>query len=825
VSDNREVVGEIADAILDGNQIDWAAAESTAGADDRAVLAELRHIAAIAGVHRAQDGSDPEVVPSEAPATWGHLKVGACIGRGAFGRVYRAWDTRLDREVALKLIPDRSTNSTTSIIEEGRLLARVRHPNVVTIYGAERLDGYVGLWMELLEGNTLQMLVSGGRTFDAEEVIRLGIEVCRAVAAVHHAGLLHRDITAQNVMIAADGGVVLMDFGTGRETADPARRTLAGTPLYLAPEVFLDRQPADIKSEVYSIGVLLYFLLTGTHPVTAETIDGLREAHRAGAMTKLRHLRPDVPRRLADVIERAIDRDPERRYESAEALGAALARGTMRRAVLSIGWPVAALVAVALVAGAVLSWTYFRPPRPQAPTTQPIHSLLILPLDNKSTSGDFDYLSAGLTDGVTTELSKRESLRVLSPTTARQVKRAQMPLDQLRRMFGVDAVLRGSLTARGTHLHVEAQLVRLHPEAEVWRKTYDNDLSNAFVVQTDLARAVAAATQENSSSTSTPGAATRTIRPDAFDAYLRARYYESGAAGLATERAIEMYRQAVALDPTFTAARAGLARAYIFGVGVRPSQALATARATAVEATRVAPGAPETDFASAVTRLYAERDFYAAEQDFVRALAADAGNADAHFYFSHCLVAMGRFDEALAEAERARSLDPLSPLIAHYIGRIHYFARRYEKALAALNEALDIDPNYAFTHIFIAATYERMGRFDQATEHRQTYLSLIGGSPEEVAALGRVMRRSGYNGVLLKWAETAIAQVNRRGYLTSSEIALVYAQLGRIDDGIGWLKRAVDEGTRDLIYLKVEPGFDPLRRDPRFDQLVAVAIR
>ena len=268
-------------------------------------------------------------VPPESPKldVWGHLRVFECIGRGAFGEVYRAWDTRLDREVALKLLPADAAaadSDNSSIIEEGRLLARVRHPNVVTIYGAERTGDRIGLWMEFIRGHTLEQMLPEGKVFSDKEVVRFGLEVCRAVSAVHGAGLLHRDIKAQNVMVADDGRVVLMDFGTGRELTEGAETGVAGTPLYLAPEV-LAGESASPRSEIYSIGVLLYRLLTGSYPVRAGDLVDLRRAHAQGDRTNIRSARPDLPSRLARAIERASDPEPQRRYESADALAADLA--------------------------------------------------------------------------------------------------------------------------------------------------------------------------------------------------------------------------------------------------------------------------------------------------------------------------------------------------------------------------------------------------------------------------------------------------------------------------------------------------------------------
>jgi tetratricopeptide (TPR) repeat protein len=224
-----------------------------------------------------------------------------------------------------------------------------------------------------------------------------------------------------------------------------------------------------------------------------------------------------------------------------------------------------------------------------------------------------------------------------------------------------------------------------------------------------------------------------------------------------------------------------------------------------------------------VTKLYYNRDFAGSEQDFRRALEADPGNADADFYYSQCLTAMGRFDDALVAARRAQRLDPLSPLIAHYIGRIQYFARQYDAALRTLTDALDLDPNYGFTQIVLVTTYEQLHRYDKALEHRQAYLTLSGAAPDEVAALSQIGRRSGYFAFLRQYAQRGEAAVKRRGYSTSTDLAQIYAQLGEVENAFRWLQRAVDDSTRDLIYLNVEPAFDPLRSDGRFAALTRQA--
>jgi serine/threonine-protein kinase len=260
-----------------------------------------------------------------APTEWGHLHIRERIGLGAFGEVYRAWDSKLDRDVALKLLPEHRSlpDGGAAILEEGRLLARVHHRNVVAIYGADRIDDRVGLWMELIDGETLQQAMKRGRTFSPADAIRIGIELASAISAVHEAGLLHRDVKPQNIMLARDGRVVLMDFGTGHDARRGEPPGLSGTPLYLAPELLAGRPPS-ISTDIYSVGVVLFYLLTRAHPVHGETLSALYRAHQGRPAPDIRHLRSDVPRALALAIARALDPEPSRRQPTAKVLASEL---------------------------------------------------------------------------------------------------------------------------------------------------------------------------------------------------------------------------------------------------------------------------------------------------------------------------------------------------------------------------------------------------------------------------------------------------------------------------------------------------------------------
>lgn len=370
-----------AEAVTDGSEPDWDAAEATPDARERRLIGHLRSIASIGLARATLYSTGVAAAAAEHPlalapgSAWGSLRILEKVARGRFGDVYRAWDPALDREVALKILRrrDRGDADEARVIEEGRLMARVRHPNVVTIYGAQRIDGRTGLWMEFVDGQTLEAELAERGAMDAAGLVTVGLDLCAALEAVHAAGLVHRDVKAQNVLRDRTGRIVLGDFGTGRELDEalPVRGELAGTPVYLAPEVFA-KQPAKAQSDLYSLGVLLFHLATREYPVNGRTMAALRDAHAAREVTSLRTARPDLPDGLTTAIDRALDSDPGRRFTSARELAQTLAksrerpRATLRRALAATA---AVLVLVLVLTAMVgLAWWRFGSP----PATVPL---------------------------------------------------------------------------------------------------------------------------------------------------------------------------------------------------------------------------------------------------------------------------------------------------------------------------------------------------------------------------------------------------------------------------------------------------------------------
>ncbi len=737
---------ELVGAIVGGASIDWAAAESSAADESmRRIIGELKVIAEIAELH----GAVP--LPAEAHATmslaepssetlgsWGPLRLVQKVGQGAYGEVYRAWDTRLDREVALKLLfaslPD-SDARATSIIEEGRLLARVRHPNVVTIYGAERIENRIGLWMEFVEGRTLEQHLQQREVLSAAEVINIGVELCRAISAVHGAGLLHRDIKTHNVMLADDGRVVLMDFGTGRELNDNATTGLAGTPLYLAPEL-LSGGAATLRSDVYSVGVVLYRLLTASYPVQGSGLRELRTAHERGTRTGVRTARPDLSPKLARIIERALDRQPEQRYASADALGVDLAALKPRSRVVRLAY--ATGVAAALILAVTIGWEIrgrqvgsSRTPSAMlagvvgsnpvgaahlSPASQPM--IAVLPLKNLSAEPESDYFVDGLTDEIIRNLAVVQGLQVRSSTSSFAFKDKPRNVPEVGQQLGVNLVVEGSVLRAGNKLRVIAQLVQVRGDVPLWSGRFDRELKDIFAIQDEISRAIV----NKLRLTLGRGQRRYDTDLDTYDLYLKAR----GMVGKERQAAaaVELFQQVIARDPGFAPAYAGLVDAYAYisnHIRSQPSSstpmledALPLMRQAAMKALEVDELLAEAH--AAMGTVYArELDWNNAQKSFQRALELNPNLTRIHReYAVSTLVPLGRLDEAQQLLEQALALDPLSAVVLNGLGYVKMNAGDYDEAVDDLRRSLSLDPTVIYTDDTLARSLTFAGRVSEA---------------------------------------------------------------------------------------------------------------
>ena len=837
----RAALLPLAESIADGSVIDWDAAEASASADDKAVIRQLRVLANVAGLHR-------RAAPVLAVGNWAHLTLLERLGGGTFGDVYRAWDRHLEREVALKLLRGADDNDlqASRIASEGRLLARVRHPNVITVHGVDVHDNRVGLWMELVRGATLEQALADRGPCSAREAALVGIDLCRALAALHGAGLIHRDVKAQNVIREDGGRIVLMDLGTGRALEQDrgplghAGSDLAGTPLYLAPEIF-DGASASEATDLYSLGVLLYHLVTGAFPIKAATMAELRDGHTRKAGVRLRDARADLPTAFVTVIERAIAANPAERYASAGALEAALVSSldeADKAPARPFAWRRGGIIVAGLAAVLVLGlagWPAFRARTAPTSVSGPIRSIAVLPLANLSGDPAQEYFADGMTDELIGTLGQLGNVKVISRTSAMQFKGSPKPLPDIARALNVDAVLEGSAMvvpgdardpAGSQRVRINARLIYAGTDTQLWDRTFETVVGDVLALQRQVANAVADGIhlRLSSSDSGTLAATSQRGGPqnfEAFSLYLKGRYYWNMRTPDSLKQSVQYFQEAIARG--YTPGYAGLADAYNllgFYGAIPRADAHVLARAAAAKALELDDSLAEAH----VSLGFVHHEHYewdAAETHYKRALALNPGYATGHHWYAMTLVQLGRFDEAMSEVKTALALDPLSNGINGQLGAILVFHREYDQAITHLEQALQLDPAFFNNRMVLAEAYAHKGAYDLALSQLTKAAETGGNDAPLRAEFGYVYAVAGRTADALKVAGELAARADRNEDAAAGAAATVYAGLGDRDRTMQWLERARRRLDPIIVDIKVDPRFDKIRGDERFTNLLA----
>ncbi len=825
-----QVLTELASAMLKGASIDWTSAESSAVDEStRGVVRNLSVIAAIAAVHG--DGSAEEQGDPTTTGTWCGLQLLEKIGEGAFGEVYRASDPRLAREVALKLLrrsdSDHSPSATVAI-DEARMLAQVRHPNVVTVYGADRSAGRVGLWMEFIHGRTLEHLVRHEGPLTTTAAMRIGLDLCRALSAVHKAGLVHRDVKAHNVMREDGGRIVLMDFGTGLDRSDDSDgsgRGLAGTPLYMAPEILTGHQ-ATIASDIYGLGVLLYYLVTGSYPVCGSNIREVREKHASRQRTALRDSRADLPEHFVRVVERATQHQPDDRYQSADALAEALTTLTPRVRVVPLRYALGVAAVLALVVGGAWEIVGRQLGSPRTPsvllggladlsseTAAARHVIAVMPFSNLSAASD-DAFVEGLRAEVIRHLATIDGIAVRSSTSS--AEKTPGNTRQLGQQLHADLLLEASVLPAGTRIQVNARLIRAADGMLLWSDAVAGHRKDAFAIQGDMSQSIVKALGLKLQ----PGQRRYDSNLEVYELYLRARGLQARREQ-ADLQVINLLSDVVKRDPGFAPGYAALASvygnlSYTFpdrrAMTMSPRQAYGIMRSLALEAVRLDRNLPEAHAAMGWVHSM-EFEWAEAEQSFERALTLNPKLTTLYTDFVlTTLYPQGKLVDALQQLELARQTEPLSLDVQRMLATIQISAGRYDDALGNCRRVMAIDKDFPYAQM----------RCDQALMHR-------GDVNEAIAMMEKFLRgrsdRHTYGYLGCAWAlagrpDDAEAMAAQNPGLPHMQ-ALIYGCLGDANRAFSAIQRLADLNpvraltflTRpELVLLRQHQGASALRR-------------
>jgi serine/threonine-protein kinase len=776
----------------------------------------------------------------------GSYRILSPLGSGGMGDVYHARDEKLGRVVAIKVLRPGLASDPARLMrfeQEARTASTLNHPNIVTIYEIGEHRGVRYIAMEYVEGSTLRELLASG-PLPPSKLLDLAKQIAEGLAKAHAAGIVHRDLKPENVMLSRDGYVKILDFGLAKLLPDPSpadsetatrvkfeteEGIIVGTVAYMSPEQ-AKGLPVDFRSDQFSFGAILYELATGKRPFEGASTAETRRAIVAQEPEPVASRNPSVPPHLARILARCLAKDPQNRYDSTRDLAreiftevprlpAATAARTRWRAVAGL----AAALAI-LVAGIYLSRLQGRRDRMEGATIGPgIRSIAVLPLENLSGDPEQEYFVDGMTEALTTELSRFSALRVVSRTSVMRYKDARPPLPEIGRELSVDAVVEGSVLKADGRVRVTAQLIDARADRHLWAENYDRELRDILGLHSEVAREIAREVQIalTPAEQSRLGEA-RPIDPEAYEAYLRGRYHFNRTSEAELEKAIDYFERALAKEPRYAAAYSGLADSYnrlgMTLIGRPPGEMRSKAIAAASEALRTDDGLAEAHVSLGWAKFF-DWDWHGAEESFLRAIALNPKYAEAHQLYSLYLVALGRFDQAIAEGKRAVELDPLSVNSQARRGQVLFYARRYDDAIREFRDVLELDPNFVFALWHLGDTYTQVSRYDEAITVLERAATLSRRNPAVLGYLGCAYAKSGRDreaGELRK----EMTELSEIRYVPPFMLASLDVCLENRESAFKWLEKAFAERSYLMVYLAVYPPLDALRDDPRFRDLL-----
>ncbi len=785
----------------------------------------------------------------------GPYEILGVIGAGGMGEVYKARDTRLDRTVAIKILPSTDPDRRARFAREAKAIAALSHPHICVLHDvgaqpassdpAESVDFIV---MEYLEGESLADRLKAG-PLSPEILIDVALQIADALDAAHEADVVHRDLKPHNIFVTKRGQAKVLDFGLAKRVAEPAAGeaaasvqptrladraltdpgTTMGTVAYMSPEQARG-DDTDARSDIFSFGAVLYEMAAGRPAfagrTTAVIIDELLNKKPAAP----RSLNSQCPPALESVIERALEKDPARRYQRAADVRADLERIKSGRAgdvsaslppartrfttrTLVIAGSVVVLLALALIA----SRRWMQP----AADAGPIDSIAVLPFVNASGTPDADYLSEGLAATLTNSLTQVRGLRVIPRTLAAKYRNATIDPRQAGAALGARAVVTGRVTQRGERLTVHAELIDVVGVAQLWGDQYDRPLADVLAVQADISKAIADKlrlhlSREDEKSL-TAGAPKDAV---AYQLFLKGRHETDRRTRAGFAAATDFFNQAIVRDPSYARAYAGLAYVYLWQAywGYLPSaDAYTKAMAAANRAVELEDGSADAHAALGWLNLFYRWDWAAAAREYDRALALDPSVAYIRQWHGESLSTRARHDAAIAELRQAVALDPLSTELMTSLGFVLINARRFDEAIDVQKAAVAKGADSTLAQLDLARAYRLAGKSDLAIAESRKMLDTGDPLAEPFMALSyaRAGRRADSLAILRKMEDNA-----RRSRQGSFLVAAVYAALGDRDPAFRWLDEAFKEHDTFLPWMKVDPEFDKLRGDPRFDDLI-----
>jgi serine/threonine protein kinase/tetratricopeptide (TPR) repeat protein len=797
------------------------------------IIGCLRHVRLQAGIHL------------------GPYEILSLVGAGGMGEVYRARDPRLNRVIAIKVLPETTAadpERRARFEREAQSIAALSHPHIVTIHSVEEADGVLFLAMEYVEGKPLSdLIVKGG--LPLPQILNLAIPLADAISAAHQKGITHRDLKPSNVMVSADGRVKVLDFGLAKlMEASPVELGVTGLPTgvltgegrivgtvaYMSPEQ-AEGKAIDHRSDIFSLGVMLYEMATGERPFTGDTGVSMLSSIIKDTPRAVTDLKPTHPRELSLIVKRCLVKDPEYRYQSTKdlrnelrelqhdsesgelhasrdsrAAGMPSRVATRRRTLFLVAIGALVLMAIGVAVGQL--WTT------RAATASPIDSLAVLPFVNVGADPNTESLSEGITENLINSFSQLPRLRVVPRSTVFRYKDREPDFQKIGRELSVRAVLTGRVVQRGDTLNIQTDLIDVTGDAQLWGRQYTRTFADLVTVQEEIATAVTDKLRLRPTSEEQKRLTKRyTENPEAQQLYLKGQYYWNRRTRQTLQRAAEAFQQAIDRDPGYALAWAGLADCYalygFYGAG-SPREFGPRAKEAALAALRIDDTLGEAHAALGWDRIE-DWDWPGARSEFQRAIELNPHNGTAHQRYAAYFLVEGRVDDALAETKRGQEIEPLSLIMNTLVAREFYHARQYDRAIEQSRKSLELDPNFAQAHLYLGWTYEQQARYEDAIAELRKAFALSDGESEIGGALGHAYAVAGKR-IEAEKALAALKEQSAHQYVAPFDIAVVYSGLGATTPTFEWLEKAYEDHSHWLVWIKVDPRLDRVRDDPRY---------
>ncbi len=723
--------------------------------------------------------------------TISHYKILEKIGEGGMGIVYKAEDTKLRREVALKFLPKEFTadpEAKERFVQEAQAAAALDHPNICTVYEIDEIDGRTFIVMAYIEGQNLKDRFKPG-LLELEEALAIATQVADGLQEAHEKGIIHRDIKPANIMLTTKGQAKIMDFGLAKLSwgVDLTKTaTIMGTAAYMSPEQVKGGK-VDHRTDIWSLGAMLYEMLTGERPFKVTHDQAVLYAILNEDPVPITKIRKDIPQELEKIVKKSLEKDPKKRYGDMDA---------MLDDLKSVG-------------------------RKSVSTVADKPSIAVLPFVNMSADPENEYFSDGLAEDLINALTKITDLHVVARTSSFAFKGEKVDIREIGEKLNVDSLLEGSVRKVGNRIRITAQLIKVKDGYHLWSDRYDRNMEDVFAIQDEITEKIMDKLMIALDVLKKPPEEHRPVNFEAYDLYLKGRYCLNK---FEVDRALTYYEQAIEQDPNYALAYASIAEVYTLlstGFDILPNKdAMPKARDAAQKALELDPNLAEAYVSLGLVALSYDWDRKATKKYFQKAIELNPNSAVAYQWFEfYWTYMMADLETATVQLERALELDPLNFLIKIRLGFMDIFKGDYESAINKFEALYEFEPNYGLLYLSLATAYALKGDYDEAIAYGEKMLEV---GPRAVAAVGNMGWLYASAGKKEKVYEllAELEERSKKGYVSSFWIALIYIVLGEIDKSFAWFEKAYEERDGNMIYFTVVPVFGPVKADPRYKKLL-----